>query len=85
MTAPEDRELSELFASLDPDAARLSAIGRRVLAEHQLDESSLAAEWVELLKARPANLGYVGVAAAAMLLFSPLGSLMLRLLGGLGA
>ncbi len=79
---PQDRELSEHFALLEPPAERLQAIRRRVLAEQALDQTSLAAEWVELLSARPVNLGYVAAAAAALLLFSPIGSLLLAALRG---
>ncbi|MCB0218133.1 MAG: hypothetical protein KDH09_00440 [Chrysiogenetes bacterium] len=77
MTSPEERELRDLFAVLEPSPARLESVGRRVLSEHALEQQSLAQEWIELLRARPANIGYVAAAAAALLLLSPMGALLL--------
>lgn len=74
-------DLEDSFASLElaPDAfARIEAAA---LASYDASQQSLTAEWVDLLRVRPALNGALTLAAAlALLVVSPLGALLLALL-----
>jgi len=65
---PEDRALLDAMQSLEPDAAQTRAMRARVLEAYEADHTSLAAEWLELLRVRPLAHGGWLLAAAAVLL-----------------
>jgi len=66
----------------DPPSKALDRMEQATLAAFDVTHGSLAAEWVELLRVRPAVHGALTVAAAAALLVvTPLGAIILSLLG----
>ena len=79
--APDDA-LRERFAALEPPPGALDRMEQATLAAYDVTHGSLATEWVELLRVRPAVHGALTLAAAAALLVvTPLGALLLSLLG----
>lgn len=72
-----DTELAALWAVLEPGAGRRARIERRLLAWLEATETSLAREWLGLLKVEPwTGLTYAAVGTLALLLFSPVGWLL---------
>lgn len=77
-----DEALRDRFAALEPPEEALDRMEEAALAAFDATQRSLAAEWVELLRVRPAAHGVLTLAAAlALLIVTPLGSLLLSLLG----
>jgi len=75
-----DPHLAERWRGVEPSAAVLTRgelQARRIVVEQQL---GLTVEWLEMLRARPvANGLLVAAAAAALLLMTPLGTLLTSL------
>ena len=68
-----DIELSEAWASLEPTPRQRRRIDARVARWLKARESSLAAEWLDLLKMNwIEGPGYAAVAASLMLIATPL-------------
>jgi hypothetical protein len=69
-----DSELENLWSSLEPDARRRARIETRVFEWLEASETSLAGEWLGLLKMEPwAGLAYAGVGALSLVLLTPAG------------
>lgn len=84
----DEPSITRAFAALEPQSDAISRMRDEVWS--RLESSglevgappSLAAEWLQLLKARPAaNTLWVAAALAALMLTSPLAALPLWLLG----
>lgn len=80
MKQTDDDFLESAFASeLPPEA--FARIEEAALASFDASQRSLTAEWIELLRVRPAVNSVLTLAAAlALLAVSPIGSLLLTLL-----
>jgi hypothetical protein len=72
-----DTELATLWAVLEPGGRRRARIETRLLGWLEATETSLAREWLGLLKVEPlTGLTYAAVGTVALLLFSPVGWLL---------
>jgi hypothetical protein len=68
-----DTELVSTFSALEPSSRRRARIEKRVLEWLEAGETSLAGEWLGLLKVEPVKgLAYASVGALTLALFSPL-------------
>jgi hypothetical protein len=68
-----ESELAGTWAALEPTAQQRRRIEARVREWHEAHESSLAGEWLELLKVNPiAGLSFAAVAACLVLIATPL-------------
>lgn len=75
-----DIELAVTWAKLDPTPLQRQRIEFRVRSWLDARESSLAAEWLGLLKVRPiVGLGFAAMAASLVLIVTPLGWLAFSL------
>ena len=76
-----DETLVEWMHALEPSETQLDRMEEVVLFGHAASHTSLAAEWLSMIRTRPlVHLGWALVAAAVLLLSTPLGSLSLALL-----
>jgi hypothetical protein len=77
-----DTEIMNLWSALEPSTRRRARIETRVFEWLEASETSLAKEWLGLLKVEPLmGLAYASVGALALVLLSPVGwvvSLLLR-------
>lgn len=69
-----DAELMSLWSALEPTARRRARIETRVFDWLEATQTSLAGEWLSLLKIAPiAVVAYVPVGVAALVLLTPIG------------
>jgi hypothetical protein len=69
-----DTELMTLWSSLDPDTRRRTRIETRVFEWLEASETSIAAEWLGLLKLEPLTaLAYASIGAVSLFLLTPVG------------
>ena len=81
----EGEALASLLATLEPPPHRLAQIEEAALASlgRARGRSSLAAEWIELLRLQPLSTSALALAGAtALVVLSPFGGLLAALLGG---
>jgi hypothetical protein len=72
-----DTELITAWSVLAPSAHRRARIETRVFEWLEARETSLAGEWLSLLKVEPlAGLAYIGIGAVSLLLLTPAGWMM---------
>ena len=77
-----DSELSSAWAALEPTSRQRRRIEARVRGWLEAHESSLAAEWLGLLKINPvAALSFAAVAGCLVLLATPLSWVAFSVLG----
>lgn len=70
----DDRELTRAWGTLESTMSQRRRIEHRVFEWLEAGRTSLAAEWLELIKVTPvAGLGFAAVGALALLLATPLG------------
>ena len=68
-----EQELTAQWVALEPTARQRRRIENRVLEWFEAHETSLAAEWFELIKVHPmAGLGYATVGAFSLVAVTPL-------------
>jgi hypothetical protein len=76
-----DTEMMSLWSALEPSARRRARIETRVFDWLEASETSIAAEWLGLLKIEPlTSLTYAAVGALSLVLLSPVGWIMSALL-----
>jgi hypothetical protein len=76
-----DAELGALWATLEPNVRRRARIETRVFEWLEAGETSIAGEWLALLRVAPlTGLAYASVGALALVLFTPVGWLVSLLL-----
>ena len=69
-----DTEIMNLWSALEPSSRRRARIETRVLEWLEASETSIAAEWLGLLKVEPLTaLTYASVGALALLALTPVG------------
>lgn len=69
-----DAEIMNLWCALEPSSRRRARIETRVFEWLEASETSVAAEWLRLLKVKPlTTLTYAAVAALALLALTPVG------------
>jgi len=78
-----DDELAREWLLLEPTPPQRQRIESQVLEWLDAARTSLASEWLGLIRVHPASLGYVAVGAASLILVTPLG-LLASLAGILG-
>jgi hypothetical protein len=72
-----DTELVSTWSALEPSARRRARIETRVFEWLEASETSLADEWLGLLKMAPlTGLAYVSVGAISLVLLTPIGWMM---------
>lgn len=77
-----DTELISTWATLEPSSRRRARIERRVFEWIEASETSLAGEWLGLLKVEPLKaLAFASVGALSLLLLTPVGWMMSWVLG----
>ena len=77
-----EAELAALWAQLGPDSRRRARIETRVFEWLEASETSLAGEWLGLLKVDPVrSLGLAAVGAVAVIALTPVGWIMALALG----
>ena len=68
-----EQELTATWLALEPTAPQRRRIEHRVLEWLEAHETSLAAEWLELIKIHPmAGLGYAALGALSLVAVTPL-------------
>ncbi|HUQ51221.1 MAG TPA: hypothetical protein VM692_03300 [Gammaproteobacteria bacterium] len=76
-----DAELANVWSTLGPNARRRARIETRVFEWLDASETSIAAEWLALLKIEPlTGLAYASLGALSLVLLSPLGWIVAALL-----
>ncbi len=81
MQEADDRALGAQFDAIEPSDERLGRMEAGALASFDATQRSLTAEWIELLRVRPvANAALTLTAAAALILVTPIGWMLLALL-----
>jgi hypothetical protein len=76
-----DTELLNLWAALEPSPRRRARIETRVFEWLEAGETSIAGEWLALLKVEPLKgLAYASVGALSLALLSPAGWVLALLL-----
>ena len=76
-----DTEIMSLWSALEPSSRRRARIETRVFEWLEASETSIAAEWLGLLKVEPLTvLVYASVGALALLALTPVGWIARRLL-----
>lgn len=76
-----ESELTQTWTALDPTTSQRRRIDARVRGWLEARESSLAGEWLALLKVNPvAGLSFAGVAACLVLFVTPLSWVALSVL-----
>ena len=69
-----DTEIMSLWSALEPSSRRRARIETRVFEWLEASDTSIAAEWLGLLKVEPlAVLAYASVGALALLALTPVG------------
>jgi hypothetical protein len=69
-----DTQIMSLWSALEPSTRRRARIDTRVLEWLEASETSLAGEWLALLKVEPlTGLAYASVGALALVLLTPVG------------
>ena len=69
-----DTELMSIWSTLEPSTRRRARIETRVFEWLEASETSIAAEWLGLLKVEPLTaLAYASVGAVSLLLLTPVG------------
>jgi hypothetical protein len=77
-----DTELISTWSTLEPSSRRRARIETRVFEWIEASETTLAGEWLSLLKVEPLRaLGFVSVGALSLVLLTPVGWMMAWLLG----
>jgi hypothetical protein len=77
-----EADLAALWSQLGPDQRRRTRIEARVLDWLEASETSLAREWLALLKVEPVTgLALAGVGVLSLGLFTPVGWIMALVLG----
>jgi hypothetical protein len=76
-----DTDLTRSWALLEPDSRRRGRIETRVFDWIEASETSIAGEWLGLLKLEPLRgLAFASVGAVSLVLLTPVGWTMLFLL-----
>lgn len=76
------QELTAQWVTLEPTARQRRRIENRVLEWLEAHETSLAAEWLDLIKVHPvAGLGYAAAGALSLVAVTPLSWLASSVLG----
>jgi hypothetical protein len=76
-----DQELAAAFRVLDPPPDRAARLEQRVLRAVEIEQRSLAAEWLDLVSAGPVwSAARMTLAAAGLAIASPLGTALLLVL-----
>jgi hypothetical protein len=69
-----DTELMSLWSALEPSTRRRARIETRVFEWLEATETSIAAEWLGLLKIEPLTaLAYASIGAISLVLLTPIG------------
>ena len=69
-----DTEIMNLWSALEPSTRRRARIEMRLLEWLEASETSIAGEWLGLLKVEPLTaLAYASIGAVGLLLLSPVG------------
>jgi hypothetical protein len=69
-----DTELMNLWSALEPSTRRRARIETRVFEWLEATETSIAAEWLGLLKIEPLTaLAYASIGAISLVLLTPVG------------
>ena len=69
-----DTEIMNLWSALEPSSRRRARIETRVFEWLEASETSIAAEWLGLLKVEPLTaVAYASVGALALLALNPVG------------
>ena len=69
-----DTEIMKLWSALEPSARRRARIETRVFEWLEASETSIAGEWLGLLKVEPLTaVAYASIGAVALLLLTPVG------------
>lgn len=69
-----DTELMNLWSALEPNGRQRARIETRVFEWLEGSETSIAAEWLGLLKVEPLTaFAYASIGAVALLLLTPVG------------
>lgn len=77
-----DTDLVSTWSTLEPSSPRRARIETRVFEWIEASESSLAGEWLGLLKVEPLKaLAFASVGALSLLLLTPVGWMMSWVLG----
>jgi hypothetical protein len=77
-----DTELVAAWAALEPGSRRRARIETRVFEWIEAGETSLASEWLGLLKVEPVTgVAFASAGALSLLLFTPVGWLVRLVLG----
>lgn len=77
-----DAELMSLWSALEPNGRQRARIETRVFEWLEASETSIAAEWLALLKVEPLTaLAYASVGAVSLILLTPVGWIVGLLLG----
>ena len=72
-----DAEIMSLWSELEPSSHRRARIETRVFEWVEASETSLAGEWLGMLKAAPlTGLAYASVGALSIVVLSPVGWLV---------
>ena len=81
---PEDEALHQHFAALTVPPEQQRRMERAIAANLALDRRSLMGEWLSLFAGAPLQHGfYMAAAAAALLLITPLGGILVAVLRAL--
>ena len=76
-----DTDLMSLWSALEPTSRRRARIETRVFEWLEASETSIAAEWLGLLKVEPLTaLAYASVGAVSLLVLTPIGWIAVSLL-----
>lgn len=76
-----ETELASLWSALEPSSRRRARIETRVFDWIEAGETSIAGEWLRLLKVDPVSaLAYASAGAASLLLMTPAGWMLVLLL-----
>ena len=69
-----DREIMKLWSALEPTPRRRARIETRVFEWLEASETSIAGEWLALLKVEPLTaMAYASLGAVVLLLHAPIG------------
>jgi len=72
-----DTDIMRLWSELEPSSRRRARIEARVFEWLEASESSLASEWLGMLRVAPlTGLAYASVGALAVVVLSPVGWLL---------
>jgi hypothetical protein len=69
-----DTDITQMWTRLEPNERQRARIDNRVFEWIEASETSLLAEWLNLIKVDPLpGLGFAAMAAASLLMLTPLG------------